>query len=183
MTPAPRCLQACPAPTEHSLARQVINSYPSLDWFPAGSERADHRHPLATTPAVRSLTLPDRQTSPRTVGSRPGAARDREIVTAQGAATGSAVSGTDKCPDIAWLQTQKEVPPPELTLGAGDLIDGGRRLDLDRRIDQHLTVLDVRTSSLQTLCDRLPLPASTPTADLDNDAVKSPPPLDLPRGL
>jgi hypothetical protein len=35
--------------------------------------------------------------------------------------------------------------PPEPTLGAGDLIDGGRRLDLDQRIDQHLTVLDVST--------------------------------------
>jgi hypothetical protein len=28
---------------------------------------------------------------------------------------------------------------------------------------------------------RLPPPASTPTADLDNDAVQSPPPLNLPR--
>jgi len=102
---------------------------------------------------------------------------DREIVMAQGAATGSAVPGTDKCPDIDLC---KPKTPP---FGAGDLIDGGRRLDLDQRIDQHLTVLDVRTSSLQTLCDRLPPPASTPTADLDNDSVQSPPPINLPRGL
>ena len=56
------------------MARQVINSCPSLDWFPAGSERTDHSHPLATTPAVRSLSLPDRETSPRTKAKRPGAA-------------------------------------------------------------------------------------------------------------
>ena len=75
--PAPRCRQAFSAPTECSLARQVLLPCPPLDWFPAGSDRTDHRHPPDTIPAVRSLTLPDRQTSPRTIGKRPGAARTR----------------------------------------------------------------------------------------------------------
>ena len=62
----------------------------------------------------------------------------REFVTAQGAATGSAISGTDMCPDIALCKpkTPMEVPPPEPTLGAGDLIDGGQRLDLYQPIDR-----------------------------------------------
>jgi len=77
-----------------------------------------------------------------------------------------------------------------------------------QRTDQHLTVLDVRTSSLQTLRDLSPVIAdvikkdhtgepyvapdmllaiddavfsTSPTADPDNDAAKPPPPLNLPR--
>jgi len=65
MPPAARCRQAFSAPTECSLARQVILPCPFLDRFPAGSEGP---------PAVRSLKLPDRQTSPRTIGKSPGAA-------------------------------------------------------------------------------------------------------------
>ena len=38
---------------------------------------------------------------------------------------------TDKCPKYALCKpnTPLEAPPPAPTLGAGDLIDGGRRLD------------------------------------------------------
>ena len=44
---------------------------------------------------------------------------------------------TDKCPKYALCKpnTPLEAPPPAPTLGAGDLIDGGRCLDLDQRTD------------------------------------------------
>lgn len=45
---------------------------------------------------------------------------DREIVTAQGSATGSAVSGTDMRPATVFCKsiTTLEAPPPETTLEA-----------------------------------------------------------------
>ena len=74
------------------------------------------------------------------------------IVTAMGAVPDSVACGTDQCPDYALCNpnTPIEAPSPAPTLGAGDLIDGGRRLDVDQRTDQHLTVLDDRTSSFRS---------------------------------
>jgi len=108
------------------------SSFRAPSWTPVGSERRDPRHPPATIPTVRSLKLPDRQTSPRTIGKHTSGCcpteRDRVIVTAMDVATGSVVSGTDKCPAYALRNpnTPMEAPPPAPTIGAADLIDGGR---------------------------------------------------------
>ena len=69
-----------------------------------------------------------------------------------GAVPDSVASGADQCPDYSLCNpnTPSEAPSPARGFGAGDLIDGGRRLDLDQRTDQHLTVLDVGTSSLRS---------------------------------
>ena len=74
------------------------------------------------------------------------------MVTAMGAVPDSVASGTDQCPDYALCtpNTPIEAPSPAPSLGAGDLFDGGRRLDLEQRTVQHLTVLDVGTSSLRS---------------------------------
>ena len=69
-----------------------------------------------------------------------------------GAVPDSVAAGEDECPDYALCNpdTPIEAPAPAPKLGAGDLIDGGWRLDLEQRTDQHLTVLDVGTSSLRS---------------------------------
>ena len=56
-----------------------------------------------------------------------------------GAIPDSVASGADECPDYALCNpdTPIEAPSPAPKLGAGDLIDGGRSLDLDQRTDQH----------------------------------------------
>jgi len=96
-------------------------------------------------------------------------ARDREIVTAQVAATGSAVSGTDKCPDIALCKpkTPMEVPPPEPWL---DNFDEDELPLVYAFLDRMRNV-----SAENDFLDRCI------TSDLDNDAAQSPPPLNLPR--
>ena len=84
--------------------------------------------------------------------------QDWVMVTAMGAVPDSVASGTDQCPDYARCHpnTPIEASSPAPKLGAGDLIDGGRRLDLDQRTDQHLTVLDARTSSMRSSLSPFP---------------------------
>jgi hypothetical protein len=96
--------------------------------------------------------------------------RGREIVNAMGAvqnSTDSVATGTAQCPDHADRNPNKQIEaPPPATLGVGDTIDGGQRLDLDCE---------------DALADRLPTPATDdalsmlPIADPDNDAAKSQP--------
>lgn len=70
---------------------------------------------------------------------------------AMGASPDRVASGTDQCPHYTLCNpnTPIKAPSPAPKLGAGDLMDG-RRLDLDQRTEQHLTVLDDRTSSLRS---------------------------------
>jgi len=67
----------------------------------------------------------------------------------------SVASGTDKCPDCA-------IPKGDFILST---TAGGRRLDCDQWTYQHLTVLDVRTSFLKTLCDLTPVIADVVKKD------------------
>ena len=81
------------------------------------------------------------------------------VVKAQGAVLDSVDTGTNLCPDTAHRnpKTPNEAPSLAPDLGAGDLIDGGRRSDLDLRSVQDLSVLDLCTSSLMHLRDLSPV--------------------------
>jgi len=88
MPPAARCRQAFSAPTECSLARQVILPCPFLDRFPAGSEGPPP--PASHDPGSPKSQASGPTDQPKDDREKPGCCppeRDRVIVTAMDAAT------------------------------------------------------------------------------------------------